>query len=156
MPAGRPTKLTAAVQSAIVAALNIGSYRVTAAQAAGISERTLYSWLDLGAKGEEPYAELLQAVKTSESKAELDLLLEIRTAQTGDKDSRADVWQARAWVMERRWPKRWATRVRTAVTEELDAFTDRLQRRLDDDTYRKVMDASREDAGGEGASEAKH
>lgn len=155
----RPTSLTPDVQSAIIAALDVGSYRVTAAQAAGICERTLYSWLERGEKGEEPFAEFLQAVKSSESRAEIDLLMEIRTAQggiSGEGGTRADIWQSRAWVMERRWPKRWATRVRTAVTEELDAFTDRLQRRLDDDTYRKVLDASREDAGSEIAEDAKH
>jgi transposase-like protein len=154
----RPTSLTPEVQTAIVAAILDGNYRVTAAQKAGVCERSLYNWLERGATGEAPFAEFLQAVKTAEADAESALLSQIRHAQpavTGEGGHGADIWQAKAWIMERRWPKRWAQRVRQAVTEELDAFTDRLQRRLDDATYRKVLDASREDASGEG-TDARH
>jgi len=155
--AGRPTSLTPAVQDAIASAMAKGHYRRTAALLAGISERTFYNWEERGENGEEPYATFLQAVKKAEAQAEAALLDEIRTAQgsiPGEGGRGPDLWQAKAWVMERRWPKRWAARVRQAVTEEFDAFTDRLQRRLDDATYRRVMDASREDASGESASGA--
>ncbi len=150
----RPTSLTPEVQAIIVEALRRGNYRRTAAQLAGICERTLYSWEERGATGEAPYAEFLQVLKAAESDAEDMLLSEIRNAQpgvTGPGGHGADLWQAKAWIMERRWPKRWAQRVRQAVTEELESFTDRLQKKLDEDTYRRVLDASREDAPGEGA-----
>ncbi len=152
---GRPSKLTEDVKLAVVAALRRGNYRQTAATLAGISERTLYNWVERGESGEEPYADFLQAMKSAEAESEADLLEEIRGAQPavpGEGGRGADLWQAKAWVMERRWPKRWAARVRQAVTEELGAFTDRLQRRLDDATYRKVLDASREDAPGEAST----
>lgn len=155
MPAGRPTSLTPEVLAVIVDAVRKGNYFRTAAQLAGICERTFYSWQERGLKGEEPYSEFLHAVKSAEAEAESKLLDEIRCAQgsiPGEGGRGPDLWQSKAWVMERRWPKRWATRVRTAVTEEIDAFTDRLQRRLDEETYRKVLDASREDAPGQGAS----
>lgn len=154
----RPTSLTPEVQDAIVASIQDGNYRTTAAQSAGVCERSLYNWLERGEKGEEPYAEFMQAMKRAEASAESNLLDQIRHAQpavTGEGGHGADLWQAKAWIMERRWPKRWAQRVRQQVTEEIDAFTDRLQRRLDDATYRKVLDASREDASGEG-TEARH
>ncbi len=152
----RPTSLTPEVQARVVEALERGHYRSTAVRLAKISERTLYNWLERGEKGEEPYAEFMQAIKEAEAVAEDNLLVAISTAQPGipgEGGRGADPWQSRAWVMERRWPKRWAARVRPAVTEELDAFTDRLQRRLDDATYRKVLDASREDAPGEGSAD---
>lgn len=155
----RPTSLTPEVHALVVEAIRKGNYKRTAAQLAGICEKTLYNWEERGAAGEEPFAEFLQAVKSAEAEAETKLLEEIRTAQgsiPGEGGRGPDLWQSKAWILERRWPKRWAARVRQAVTEELDAFTDRLQRRLDEATYRKVLDASREDAPGESAGSQRH
>jgi hypothetical protein len=148
MTMGRPTSLTAEVQARILSALADGLYRETAARCAGICERSFYSWLTRGETGEAPYAEFLQAVKRTEAEAERAVIVEVRAGDDG--------WQSKAWVAERRWPKRWAARVRTAVTEELDAYTDRLAKRLDEATMKKVLDAAREDAGSEGASDPKH
>jgi transposase len=153
MPGGRPISLTPEVQAVIIAAIQKGNYRRTAAAKAGVCERTLYNWEERGEAGEEPFREFLQALKTAEAKAEAMLLEEIRTAQgaiPGPGGRGPDLWQSKAWILERRWPKRWAQRVRTAVTEEIDAFTDRLQRRLDEATYRRVIEASREESPGEG------
>lgn len=147
MRTGRPTLLTPEVQQTIVSALLEGMYRVVAAQLAGIGERTLYLWLEKGEAGEAPYADFLHAVKTAEAHAELEVVRAVRAGEDG--------WQSKAWVAERRWPKRWAARVRTAVTEELDAYAERLAKRLDEATMQKVLDASREDAGGESPT-AKH
>lgn len=144
----RPTSLTPAVRDAIVAALSDGLYRETAARCAGICERTFYAWLSRGEAGEAPFDEFLQAVKKTEAEAERDIVVTVRAGGEG--------WQSKAWIAERRWPKRWAARVRTAVTEELDAYTDRLAKRLDEATMKKVLDASREDDGVESASNAKH
>ncbi len=117
----RPTSLTPEVQEAILAAIRSGNYKRTAAQKAGICEKTLYNWEERGEKGEEPFAGFLQAVKKAEADAESVLLDEVRSAQPGVTGSHgADLWQAKAWILERRWPKRWAARVRQAVTEELD------------------------------------
>lgn len=156
--AGRPTSLTPEVHDAIIDSIRKGNYRSTAAAAAGVHRNRMAEWEGRGEAGEEPYAEFACALQKAEAEAESSLLAEIRGAQpsvTGEGGHGADLWQAKAWMMERRWPKRWAQRVRQAVTEELDAFTDRLQRRLDDATYRKVLDASREDASGE-AGESRH
>lgn len=154
---GRPTSLTPEVQAIIIEALRRGNYRDTAAKLAGVTRQTLWNWEQRGEAGEAPYAVFFDAIQTAEAEAEDELLSEVRGASPASTGVHgADVWQARAWVMERRWPKRWAQRVRQAVTEELDAFTDRLQRRLDDATYRKVLDASREDAPGESAGTQRH
>jgi hypothetical protein len=144
----RPTSLTPEVQARILSALADGLYRETAARCAGVCERSLYSWLKKGETGEEPYAELLQAVKKTEAEVERSVLVAIRTGTRG--------WQSKAWVAERRWPKRWGVRIRTAVAEELDAYTTRIAKRLDEATMKKVLDAGCEDAGSEGASDPKH
>ncbi len=154
---GRPTSLTPETQATILESVRAGNYKASACSAAGIHRDTLNGWEIRGAAGEEPFKSFSDALQTAEAEAEAKLLAEIRTAQPGIPGfSGADLWTAKAWILERRWPKRWAARVRQAVTEEIDAFTDRLQRRLDDATYRKVIDASREDAPGEGAAEPRH
>jgi hypothetical protein len=157
--AGRPTSLTPEVHEAIVESIRAGSYRSTAAAKAGVHRNRLAEWEGRGESGEEPYAAFACALQKAEAEAEERLLDEIRNAQpsvTGEGGHGPDLWQAKAWIMERRWPKRWAARVRQAVTEELDAFTDRLQRKLDEATYRRVLDASREDASGETGPEPRH
>jgi transposase len=156
---GRPTSLTPEVQAVVIEAIKRGNYRDTAAKLAGVTRQTLWNWEQRGETGEAPYAAFFDALQKAEAEAESMLLEEIRHAQPsipGEGGRGADLWQAKAWLMERRWPKRWAQRVRQAVTEELDAFTDRLQKKLDEATYRRVLDASREDAPGEGAGDSRH
>lgn len=140
MPTGRPTLCTPEVQKKILSAIRAGNYKHIAAQAAGVHRDTLNGWELRGAKGEEPFASFSDALQKAEAEAEVMLVARVHEGGEG--------WQSKAWICERRWAKRWAARVRQQVTEELDAFTDRLQRRLDEETYRKVLNASREDADG--------
>lgn len=143
----RPTSLTPEVQRAICAALEKGNYLETAASAGGVHRNTLRSWIQRGEVGEEPYAAFLCAVKTAEDKGERLLLRTIRKGVDG--------WQARAWIMERRWPARWGGRVRITVNEELSNVLRRIESKLDPETFAKVIDATREDAPGASA-EARH
>lgn len=139
---GKPTSWTPEVQAVIVEAIRRGNYKVTACALAGIHRDTLNDWEHRGARGDEPYASFLAELQRAEADAETGLLEEIRTAE-GGKD--ATPWQSRAWVMERRWPKRWAQRIRSAVSEELTALLKRIEAKLDPETYAKVVDAARED-----------
>lgn len=155
----RPTLLTPEVQVAIVEAIRKGHYRETAANLAGITRRTISNWEQRGEAGEAPYAEFFLAIKRAEAEAEDALLDQIRTAQpavSGPGGAGADLWQAKAWVMERRWPSRWGGRVRATVNDELAAVLRRIEAKLDPETFAKVVDATREDASSEGASEARH
>lgn len=128
MSAGRPTSLTPEVQAQIIAALEAGNYRETAARAARVTDRSLRNWCERGEAGEEPYASFLADVQHAEARAEMGLLAQIKSAQAGTPGvSGADLWTSRAWIMERRWPKRWAARVRTAVAEEVDSLTQKLR-----------------------------
>lgn len=146
-------KLTPAVTATILAELAKGHYRKVACAAARITERTLQKWQKRGEAGEEPYATFLIDMQEVESTVEGQLLSEIRNAKpavNGEGGHGADVWTARAWILERRWPKRWSGRVRVSVSEEIDAFTQRLKN--NPELYARVMDALREESPGEPAA----
>lgn len=85
---------------AIVESLEAGSFACQAFAAAGISNATYYNWLKRGDKGEEPYAELLQRVRTAEASAEDRAVKIIANASL-------DTWQAAAWYLERKHWDRW-------------------------------------------------
>ncbi|MFD1422452.1 hypothetical protein ACFQ4J_01685 [Laceyella tengchongensis] len=100
--AGRPTKLTPALQEKIVTVIRGGNYIETAAAYAGISKQTLYNWLRRGARQKSgQYREFALAVEQALAEAEMrDLALIEQAARDGK-------WQAAAWRLERRFPKRW-------------------------------------------------
>jgi hypothetical protein len=86
-----------------------------------------------------PFVTLLEDVEHAEAEAELRLLREL---QHGDEEK----WQRKAWVLERRWPGRWAQRVRTAVAEEVGTIVSKL--REDPEMTRRVLVAVDEAAPG--------
>lgn len=137
--AGQPTKLTPEVQAAIVAALEKGNYRATAAAAAGVHRNTLINWEKWGEEGREPYAAFLTAMQRAEAKSEMDLLEDIRMAKPGTPGvTGADVWTNKAWILERRYASRWCARVKQQVAENVDALTAKLK--ADPELHRKVTD----------------
>jgi|DEB0MinimDraft_4_1074332.scaffolds.fasta_scaffold01490_6 transposase len=106
---GRKSLLTPERQERIVNAIKAGNYSFVAAQLGGIGERTFYSWMERGEKGEEPYAQFMQAVKEAETHAEArNIALVQRHAQSS--------WQAAAWYLERKAPDRWGRRERIEHT----------------------------------------
>lgn len=98
---GRPSKKTKATIDKILALVRDGNYYCVAAKAAGISYETLRRWIRTD-------VELQQAIKIAESEAEATNVAEIRKA--GKRN-----WTARAWLLERRWPQRWAKREQPAA-----------------------------------------
>lgn len=127
-PRGRPSKLTPELTAEVVYLVLEGNYLETAAQAVGISVRTLHNWRARGddamAKAEEAvadteelagdklyehvdprewvYIDFFHALKTAEAYAETELL---RRAASGGFG-----WQAPMTVLERRHPSRWRRR----------------------------------------------
>jgi len=124
---GRPSAYTARLGREICGQVEAGLTVRVAARAAGIARSTLYSWLELGRQGREPYAAFAARLERAKG------LCEARAAQqvyaAGAKD-----WRAAAWMLERRWPKRYALRqtvrverpVSTLSDEELEAELARL------------------------------
>ncbi len=100
---GAPEKLTQPVFDKIVELISAGGVsRRVAAQAVGVSPRTLLRWLT---RGREPdsgiYCLFLSAIQRAEAEGEVASVQHIRIA--GAKD-----WRAAAWFLERKYPKRWA------------------------------------------------
>lgn len=132
-------KLTDATRATILEWLRRGHYRKVACAKVRITERTLQNWVQRGEAGVEPYASFLVDMLEAEADCENELLTTIRTAQPGIPGvSGADVWTSRAWVMERRWPKRWRGSVRLTVHEEVETMTSRLK--ADAELYRRVVE----------------
>lgn len=153
MPVQSFSMLTDAVKASLLESLRGGNYRVVACAKAGIHRDTLSGWEQRAKAGEEPYASFIAELHQAEAESEARLLAEIRQAAPAVTGvSGPDLWQAKAWILERRFPKRWGLRVRAAVNEELEGLLDRLQKRLDADVFEKVIDAAREETPGEEAS----
>lgn len=155
--AGRPTELNAEVHARIVEMVRAGNFRATALRACGLSKNTIRNWELRGEAGEPDYVAFMLDVQEAEAASEVELVADIRHARPAVVGvSGPDLWQARLSLLERRFPHRWSARVRTTVDEELSTLMKRLEAKLDEDTFRKVIDASREDASGAGASEPRH
>lgn len=116
---GRPTKLDDLVAKRICNALAGGNAQATAARAAGVGVSTLKEWLSRGRKGEEPYADFLDQVKRAEAAGEVELVATIRAGAT-------KTWQCAAWLLERRFPRRWARRdpPEKKAPEDLDKLSE--------------------------------
>jgi transposase len=74
-----------------------------AAMRAGISPRTVYRWMERGRReGIGRCYEFMSAVKKALAEYQLTLQQQIAAA---------DQWQAKAWLLERRFPKQWGRKV---------------------------------------------
>lgn len=118
---GRPSKFTPERRADIIAAISRRAPYQLAAEANGITERTLYLWLELGAKHfdeeiESEYADFFQAIK----RAEMQKIME-HTDMIAAKPER---WQADAWLLERRWHKHFGS---NANLIELNNALERLK-----------------------------
>lgn len=107
---GRPSKLSPDRIERLAEALRIGHTRATAAALAGVGESTLYAWLNAANQPDAApeFLDFLEAVKKAEVEAENSLVSLIR-------NSAEKSWQAGAWLLERRYPDRWAKRVKNEV-----------------------------------------
>lgn len=101
-PVGRPSKFTPERCADIISAVSKRVPYQLAAEANGISERTLFNWLEEGAKDldaniDSEFARFLQSIK----RAEMQKVME----HTDIIAARPERWQADAWLLERRWYK---------------------------------------------------
>lgn len=95
-----PNKLTPEVRARVLQAIRTGCYVETAAAYAGISKQTLFNWLREGARGDPRAVEFHREFTEALARAELKELAIISKA--AEKS-----WPAAAWILERRFPKRW-------------------------------------------------
>lgn len=100
---GRPLTLTAETADKIVNALKMGNYRSAAAKYAGVEPATLKLWVTRANRGERPFLDLLDRMKSAEGEAEASLVATIRRAAN-------DTWTAAAWLLERKHAPKWGRR----------------------------------------------
>lgn len=113
---GRPIELTTPLADEICNFIRLGSWMETAAQACGIHRETLREWLKRGNKWlkakrrgrkvpevENGFIDFVQKARKAAAESELIDLERIDKAAE-------QVWQAAAWRLERRYPKRWGKR----------------------------------------------
>ena len=102
---GRKTKLEDDIQQRLVTAIERGLSIEDACVYAGITKKTYYNWINKNTdeiKDEaerKKFLQFLQSLKKAQSECQmycLDFLMK-------DKS-----WQSKAWVLERRFPDRWA------------------------------------------------
>lgn len=144
-PPPNPSKLTEEREKTIVEAIRAGTPVETAAELAGISPRTLWDWLQRGSgEGRLPsapcYVRLSQAVARAKAEAERDALDQIRQ---GVGPTALPDWKARDRWLQITRPERYgdSAAVRAKVESELADVVERLRKRLDSETFRRVAEA---------------
>jgi len=143
MPA--QSKFTPETAKAIVDQVRLGNFRMTAAKAAGIDQKTLREWLHKADKCRDghPLKDFARALKRAEAQAESRDIALIGAA--GKED-----WRALAWRRERMQPRKYGLRVRVEVERELEAMLTKLQRHLSAEVYERVLQALADDDDAEG------
>ena len=114
-------------------AIRKGNYIHVACMHAGISQPTYHRWMKMGKLAHESddkkyakYARFYIAAKRAIAEAEVVLLERVERAGTID-------WQPNAWLLERRYHKRWGKRVQTSseVSVKEVKLPENLERMLD-------------------------
>jgi transposase len=123
-PPGRPSKLTPELTAAIASDVEAGLFAEASCEAHGIGTTTYHRWMA------ENHA-FRAIIKASERRIQHTCLSRIKEGGEG--------WQGSAWIMERRFPKRWAMRVKSAILDREDELYRLLKDGLDEATYAKVI-----------------
>lgn len=112
---GRPRVITDEVQEAILRTIRLGLHPDRAAMAHGISSATMRSF-------KRRHPEFAKLMKEAEAAAEENYLS--RLMLHTDKQ-----WTACAWILERRFPERWAKRdqIEVSTKGEAQQLLDNLQ-----------------------------
>ena len=110
-----PRKLNQGMIVALSEYIRKGNYAVVACQLCGISEVTLWNWLNQAqqdeiAERETIYLALMKALKTAEAEAEALMVQTARDAAVAKKDGYLAIT-----VNERRHPDRWGRRERKSI-----------------------------------------
>jgi hypothetical protein len=94
------SKLTADVQAKLIEAIALGAQFEIACWFAGIHYATFRRWLVAAENGDERYVPLFVEIKKAEGTAATRWLGTINGASVKN-------WQAAAWLLERRYPRRY-------------------------------------------------
>jgi transposase len=82
--------------------LRLGLHFGAACKLADLCERTVFNWRKYAKEGKQPFASYVSDIEKAEVQAEQVLVAKIQRAAS------SGTWTAAAWILERRWPERWA------------------------------------------------
>ena len=102
------------IWSRLSQAISVGAYIEDACVFAGISSRQYRRWGVLAEKGVEPYASKWVEIQKSEAQAIVRNLFNIQNA------ANSGTWQASAWILERKYPEKYARKDFVQITEGSD------------------------------------
>lgn len=110
-----PRKLNKGMITALSDVIRKGNYANVACQLCGISEVTLWNWLNQAeqdelAGRETIYLALLKSLKEAEAEAETEMVAVVRSKATESKE-----WLPAMVFLERRHPDRWGRRERKSI-----------------------------------------
>lgn len=119
-PAGRKGKLTPELHEQLVKVLRSGCTFEAAAEAVGISRRSLQVWLQKGEDaearredGEKVAAHEVRYIALAEDVRKARAEAEVRAVATIQRAAQDGTWQAAAWYLERAFPERWSSKAGT-------------------------------------------
>ena len=143
--AGRKSLLTQVVHDEFIRLVRIGNFIGPAAVGAGVSQRTVYNWLERGehdevagvAPSRSAYLRFLHAYREADATAERQLYSVIRQEAVTD-------WHAAAWILERKYRFRWGRSSQPAFVEQEktgDVVDERMMALEDPDVRNAVLEA---------------
>ena len=142
----RPLILDGAVRRQVLDSVRLGAYLWVAANAAGITERTLMYWLQKGREGIEPYVQFFQEIEQSLAFARL-------SAETRVQRDNPLAWLRVGPGRERPGRPGWTEEVQRVEVTGKDGEPIKVDLRLSDDELREVAKLAG-DVGLLGAGEA--
>ena len=79
-----------------------------------LNHQTYYNWIEKGKKGDKRYVDIVDAIKTAEAS--------FKKHHVGNIGMAADngVWQASAWLLERKYPEEYGRREKIEMNMKLD------------------------------------
>jgi hypothetical protein len=119
-------KLDATVQKDVCDLVKLGVAPREAAAAKGVDSETFAEWMTagrMGGRGRGQYVDFVRGLEEAEAIAEAQMIGRVQRAAS------EGVWQAAAWLAERRFPGRWT---RKSVQEDLVRNGPRTMRGTED------------------------
>ncbi len=150
----RQTSLTPAVQRKLVVLVTAGHTLNAAAVMCHLGMRTVREWFYAGAsKTASPlHRAFRRAIKKAQAMHERRLLGRIDTASRDPKH-----WTAAAWILERRYPEKYALRLTRMLEKEREAMLAELRKTMQPETFAEVaraLVAAQQNARGRGREHA--
>lgn len=132
--AGRPTKFTPALGERICKLVSAGVSIEAAATSQGVSERTVYNWLERGKRGERAYAEF--AIEARKAMGSVEARLSMNVVARAKDD-----WRAGAWYLERRTAERFGEqgKLERKLEEIVEKVLDAARAEMDPDSHQRLL-----------------